>query len=118
MDYQEQMGCSPNTCESCPGCGGSIEKISLRVEWRHKGVFEDLVDEVTESINALSRDLVVSGVELTFINNTFSSDIAEGTSEFLINGYSLEKLTPVPPDGAVTKEILRKGIFQALLQNI
>ncbi|MFH0967151.1 MAG: hypothetical protein V1862_05670 [Methanobacteriota archaeon] len=117
MENQKNTGCSPDSCESCTGCGGNIEKISLRVEWRHKGEQTDQDKEIEESIYALSRDLAVSSVELTFINNTFSPDITEETSEFLINGIPLESLTTMSSDGKVTKDILRKGIFQALLQN-
>jgi hypothetical protein len=118
MENQEKIGCSPDTCGSCTGCGEGIEKISLRVEWRHKGGMEDQTDEIEESIHALAGDLAVSGVELTFINNNFSPDIIEGTSVFLINGYPLESLTKISSEGTVTREMLRKGIFQALLQNI
>jgi hypothetical protein len=118
MENQEHIGCSPDSCESCTGCGGNIEKISLRVEWRHKGGKEDQTGEIEESINTLARDLAVSSVELILINNTFSPDIIEGTSEFLINGYPLESLTEISSDGIVTKDTLRKGIFQALLQNV
>jgi len=118
MENLDQTGCTPDKCDSCTGCGGSIEKISLRVEWRHKGSPKEQTGEIEESIHALSSDLAVSGVELIFINNTFSPDITEGTSEFLINGYPLKSLTPLSADGEVTKETLRKGIFQALLQNV
>lgn len=118
MENQEHIGCSPDSCDSCTGCGGQIEKISLKVEWRHKGEKDVKVEEIEESIHALSRDLAVSSVELTFINNTFSPDIIEGTSEFFINGHPLSSLTSISSDGIVTKDILRKGIFQALLQNV
>jgi hypothetical protein len=118
MDNSEHTGCTPDKCDSCTGCGGSIEKISLRVEWKHKGTPADEVAVLEESIHSLSRDLTVSGVELIYINNTFSPDIAEGSSAFFINSHALETLTPLPEDGKVTREVLRKGIFQALLQNV
>ena len=118
MASQEHIGCNPDSCSSCTGCGGSIEKITLRIEWRHKGTDPAYADDIEESIRVLSSDLAVSGVELIYINNSFSPDIVEGTSEFLINGYPLNALTPVSPDNGVTREVLRKGIFQALLQNV
>ncbi|PKL59937.1 MAG: hypothetical protein CVV33_05270 [Methanomicrobiales archaeon HGW-Methanomicrobiales-4] len=118
MENQEHNGCSPDSCDSCTGCGGQIEKISLRVEWRHKREKNDQVGEIEESIHTLARDLAISNVELTFVNNNFSPDITEGTSEFFINGHPLETLTSIPSDGLVTKDTLRKGIFQALLQNV
>ena len=118
MANQENTGCNPDTCESCSGCSGNIDKISLKVEWRHKGGDREPEADIEKSIHDLARDLAVSCVELTFVNNTFSPEIVEGTSEFIINGYPLEDLIPIPPDGKVTREILRKGIFQALLQNV
>jgi len=118
MEQVEHSGCTPDKCESCTGCGGSIESITLKVEWRHKDTPEETVKEIEESIYALSRDLAVSGVELVFFNNIISPDIVSGSSEFLINSKPLGSLTPVSPATPVTKEVLRKGIFQALLQNI
>lgn len=118
MENQEHAGCTPDKCESCTGCGVGIEKITLRVEWRHKGTPEELSNEIVESIHTLSGDLAVSGVELIFVNNTFSPEITQGTSEFFINNIPLRNLTTVSPDEAVSRETLRKGIFQALLQNI
>lgn len=118
MEQIENSGCTPDKCETCTGCGGGIEKISLKVEWRHKDTSEEYVSEIEESINALSKDLAVSGVELIFFNNTFSPEIISGTSEFFINTKPLETLTPITSDTPVTRELLRKGIFQALLQNI
>jgi hypothetical protein len=118
MITEESTGCSPDKCDSCTGCGGTIEKISLKVEWRHKGTPEEMNREIEESIYTLSSDLAVSGVEVIFINNTYSPDISEGSSEFFINGHRLDSLTSVQPEETVTREVLRKGIFQALLQNI
>lgn len=118
MENAEPVGCSPDKCDSCTGCGGSIEKITLKVEWRHQGSAPEEVLAIEESIHLLSRDLAVSGVEVIYINNTFSPDIAAGSSEFFINGHPLASLTPLPDDGTVTRDILRKGIFQALLQNV
>jgi hypothetical protein len=115
---QVEAGCTPDKCESCTGCGGSIEKITLKVEWRHKDTPEEIVKEIEDCIHTLSSEFAVSGVEMIFFNNTISTDIAPGLSEFLINSKSLQSLTPVSPDMPVTKEVLRKGIFQALLQNI
>lgn len=115
---QVETGCTPDKCESCTGCGGSIEKISLKVEWRHKDTPEEKVKEIEDYINTLSSELAVSGVEMIFFNNTISADIKPGSSEFFINSKTLNSLTPVPADLPVTKEVLRKGIFQALLQNI
>jgi len=118
MEQAEHSGCTPDKCESCTGCGGSIESITLKVEWRHKDTPEVTVHEIEEIIYALARDLAVSGVELVFFNNTFSPEIVSGSSEFFINGKPLASLTPIPADTPVTREVLRKGIFQALLQNI
>ena len=118
MEQMEQAGCTPDKCESCTGCGIGIEKITLRVEWRHKDTPEDKIREIEESIYALANDLSVSGVELIFFNNSITPEISPGSSEFLINGKTLNSLTPIVPDNQVTKEVLRKGIFQALLQNI
>ena len=118
MDNHEQIGCTPDKCNSCTGCGEGIEKITLRVEWQHKASPENLVKEINESIHTLAGDLAVSGVELIYINNTYSPEITEGMSDFLINGIPLGSLTPLPSDGVISKEVLRKGIFQALLQNI
>ena len=118
MEEHEMSGCSQDACESCTGCGEGIKKISLRVEWRHIGDSEDKTSEITTTIHALSAELAVSGVELTFINNTFSPEITQGTSEFLINRHPLDGLVSLPSDGTVSRELLRKGIFQALLQNI
>lgn len=118
MENAEPVGCSPDKCDSCTGCGGSIEKITLKVEWRHQGSSPEDVQVIEESVNSLSRDLAISGVEVIYINNTFSPDIVPGSSEFFINGHTLSSLTPLPEDGIVTRDILRKGIFQALLQNV
>lgn len=118
METGEHIGCTPDKCDSCTGCGGDIEKITLRVEWKHNGSPEHLIREIDESIHTLASDLAVSGVELIFINNTFSPDIEKNSSCFLINAIPLASLTPLPADGLVTREVLRKGIFQALLQNI
>ena len=74
--------------------------------------------EIEEIIYALARDLAVSGVELVFFNNTISPEIVSGSSEFFINAKTLASLTPVSDDSPVSREVLRKGIFQALLQNI
>lgn len=105
-------------CSSCSGCGLGIEKITLRVEWKHKSNPDEMVRDIEESIHALAAELAISGVELIYINNTFSPGIPEGSSSFFINAKPLDSLTPLPDDGAVTREVLRKGIFQALLQNI
>lgn len=113
----EKAGCTPDKCDCCTGCGGSIEKISLRVEWKHKGENINAKD-IEESMYNLSSELAVSGVEVIYINNNFSPDIQENSSEFYINTIPLADLTQIPSDGQVTKEHLRKGIFQALLQNI
>ncbi len=118
MEQAEHSGCAPDKCESCTGCGGSIESITLKVEWRHKDTPEEKVHEIEEIIYALARDLAVSGVELVFFNNTFSPEIVSGSSEFFINTKPLASLTPVSADTPVSREVLRKGIFQALLQNI
>jgi hypothetical protein len=118
MDSEVNSGCTPDKCSSCTGCGGNIEKITLRVEWRHKEVPENLVKDVEESIFQLSGEMAVSGVELVYISNTFSPGISPGTSEFLINDAPLQTLTPLPEDGTISREVLRKGIFQALHQNI
>ena len=118
MDNPEHAGCTPDKCDSCTGCGGSIEKIALRVEWRHKGTSPEEIADIEESIHTISRDLAVSGVEVIYFNNTFTPDIPEGSSSFFINSLALETLTPIPEDGKVTREVLRKGIFQALLQNV
>jgi len=117
MENYDGAGCTPDNCESCTGCCGSIEKISLRVEWRHKGDNVN-AEEIEKSIFKIASELAVSGVELIYINNTFGNDIDEGTSQFYINEKPLEDLTPISPDGVISQEILRKGIFQALLQNI
>jgi hypothetical protein len=115
---QAETGCTPDKCDSCTGCGVSIEKITLKVEWRHKDTPEEKVKEIEEIIHTLSSDLAVSGVELIFFNNTISTEIEPGSSEFLINAKPLGSLTPVSLEIPVTREVLRKGIFQALLQNI
>jgi len=118
MENHDNAGCTPDKCGSCTGCSGeAIEKITLKVEWRHKGEGQ-AIDEVSENMHTLASELAVSGVELIYINNTFSSEIAEGESRFFINGRPLEELTNVPEPEMVSKEVLRKGIFQALLQNI
>lgn len=117
MENSENTGCTPDKCTSCTGCGGSIEKISLKVEWKHKGERDD-IKEIEESIFKLASEMAVSGVELIYINNTYGPEIIEGSSQFFINNKPLAELTPVPQDGQVSQELLRKGIFQALLQNI
>lgn len=94
-----------------------IEKISLKVEWRHKGTTAEDEGDIAEMMNELSADMMVSGVELTYINNTFSPDIPDNSSEFRVNGHSLISLVP-GVTSPVTREVLRKGIFQALLQNL
>jgi hypothetical protein len=118
MEQKEDAGCTPDKCESCTGCGGSIEKISLKVEWRHKDTPVEKIQEIEESIHTLSKDLSVSGVELIYFNNSLSPEIPSGSSSFFVNGKPLESLTPVTSDTPVSREVLRKGIFQALLQNI
>jgi len=118
MEQNEDAGCTPDKCGSCTGCGGSIEKISLKVEWRHKDTPGEKLQEIEETIHTLSKDLSVSGVELIFFNNSLSPEILSGSSSFFVNGKPLESLTPVTSDTPVTREVLRKGIFQALLQNI
>ncbi|HWQ67931.1 MAG TPA: hypothetical protein VN372_13820, partial [Methanospirillum sp.] len=64
MENHDQSGCTPDKCDSCTGCGGEIEKISLRVEWRHKGDTAEKPTEIEESVNTLAKELAVSGVEL------------------------------------------------------
>jgi len=118
MNENGNQGCTPDMCDSCTGCGGGIDKITLKVEWRHRDTPEEQVKEISENIFALSEELAVSGVELIYINNTFSPDISPGSSLFLINDRPLETLTECPAKGGVTREVIRKGIFQALLQNI
>lgn len=111
-------GCTPDKCGNCTGCGGdAIEKITLKVEWKHKGVVSEDPEVISTVINDLSSELMVSGVEMVYINNTFGSDIEENTSAFYINGHPLSELVTLP-QGPVSKELLRKGIFQALLCNI
>lgn len=111
-------GCTPDKCGNCPGCGGDvIEKITLRVEWKHKGKSLEDSEVVSTVMHDLSSELMVSGVELIYINNTFGSDITDDSSAFFINGHPLSDIVDLPP-GPVSKEMLRKGIFQALLRNL
>lgn len=118
MEEKMPAGCTPDQCDGCAGCSGNmIEKISLKVEWRHKGESAENEAEVAEMMNELSADMMVSGVELTYINNTFSPDIPDNSSEFWINGRTLASLVP-EVSSPVSWEIVRKGVFQALLQNL
>ena len=118
MTDSYSSGCTPDKCGSCSGCGGeAIEKITLRVEWKHKGTSPEDPAVISTVMNDLSSELMVSGVELIYINNTFGSDIEDNTSAFFINGHPLSELVNLPT-GPVSKELLRKGIFQALLSNI
>jgi hypothetical protein len=119
MSDENQESCNPEACAGCTGCSGnSIDKISIRVEWRHNGVTPEKPDEILSIINELSSDLLVSGVELIYINNNFDKSIPENSSEFRINQKSLASLVNLPFTGPITAELLRKGIFQALLCNI
>lgn len=111
--------CTPEACAGCTGCqANSIEKISIRVEWRHKGVTTENPEEIESIVRDLSAELIVSGVELIFINNFFEKDIPDNFSEFFINKKPLSSLVSLPESGGVTVELLRKGIFQALLCNL
>lgn len=115
----EYNGCSPDKCGSCSGCGGeAIEKITLRVEWKHKGITTENPETINEIMHSLSAELMVSGVELIYINNSFGADIQENSSTFFINGHPLSGLVDLPDSGLISQEILRKGIFQALLRNL
>lgn len=119
MSDNRTDGCTPEACAGCTGCGGEIEKITLRVEWQHNGSSAEMIREISDMMDTFAHEFAVSGVELIFINNTFSKDIPVNSSEFLINGRKLKDLIPdtdIP--SPITKELLRKGIFQALLQNI
>ncbi len=108
-------GCSPDQCESCAGCGIKVEKIVLKVEWRHKGKTLEDEDTISKMMNELSKEMIVSGVELVYINNTFAKDIPDNSSEFFVNGRPLSSLVE-DLHSPVSVEILRKGIFQALLR--
>jgi len=111
-------GCTPDKCGSCSGCGGeAIEKITLRVEWKHRGESPEDPDAINTIMHDLSSELMVSGVELVYINNTFGKEIEDNSSAFFINGHPLSEIVNLP-SGAVSKELLRKGIFQALLSNL
>lgn len=111
-------GCTPDKCGSCPGCGGdAIEKIMLRVEWKHKGETPEDPEVISRILHDLSGELMVSGVELIYINNTYEENIENNSSTFFINGHPLSEIVALP-EGPVSKELIRKGIFQALLQNI
>ena len=119
MSDEMLSGCTPDKCGGCTGCGGeSIEKITIRVEWQHKGAVPESPEEIESAMNDLAAELIVSGVELIYINNTFGKDIPDNSSSFLINGHPLEKLVKNMPSGPVSKDIIRKGIFQALLSNL
>ena len=119
MNYEMSSGCTPDKCDGCSGCGGqTIEKITIRVEWKHKGRTPENATEIGEIINALSGELLVSGVELIYINNTFETDIQDDSSAFFINGHSLSGLVDLSSSEPVNQEQLRKGIFQALLRNL
>jgi len=118
MTEINDSGCTPDKCGGCPGCGGDvIEKIILRVEWKHKGKSPEDSEVISTVMHDLSSELVVSGVELIYINNTFGTDIADDSSAFFINGHPLSGIVDLAP-GPVSKEMLRKGIFQALLRNL
>lgn len=111
-------GCTPDKCGNCPGCGGDvIEKIVLRVEWKHKGATPEDPEVISKVIHDLSAELMVSGVELIYINNSYEAAIPENSSAFFINGHPLADIVELP-EGPVAKELLRKGIFQALLRNL
>jgi len=111
-------GCTPDKCQGCTGCGGeAIEKITLRVEWKHKGVTPEDPEAISTILHDLSAELMVSGVELIYINNTYEENIKENSSTFFINGHPLSDIVDLP-EGPVSKELIRKGIFQALLRNL
>ncbi len=118
MSEFTSSGCTPDKCSNCPGCGGeAIEKIAITIEWRHKGKTDEDPEEILRMIQDLAGELIVSGVELTFINNTYQPDIEENSSAFFINGHPLSDIVPLPK-GPIPKELVRKGIFQVLLQNL
>ena len=111
--------CTPDKCQGCTGCGGeAIEKITIRVEWKHKGITPEDPDEVNRMMDELAGELIVSSVELIYINNTFGADIGENSSDFFINSHPLSDLVSLPSDGPVHLDLLRKGIFQVLLRNL
>lgn len=110
-------GCTPDKCGGCPGCGGeAIEKIILRVEWKHKGETPEDPGVISTILHDLSGELMISGVELVYINNSYEEDIPDNSSAFFINGHPLSEIVDLPAE-PVSKEFIRKGIFQALLQN-
>lgn len=118
MSEEMPEGCTPDACAGCSGCiGNSMEKIVIRVEWRHKGLTPEKPDEVESIINALSSELIVSGVELIYINNSFDKNIKDDSSEFMINHNPLSSLVTLSSSEPVTGDLLRKGIFQVLLCN-
>ena len=111
-------GCTPDKCGGCTGCGGDvIDKFVLRVEWKHKGETPEDPEAISRILHDLSGELMVSGVELIYINNTYEENIENNSSTFFINGHPLSGIVDLP-EGLVSKELIRKGIFQALLQNI
>lgn len=119
MDCYNNSNCSPDKCGGCPGCGGeAIEKITIKVEWKHKGQTPEDADGINEIMTELSGELMVSGVELVYINNSFGEDIPNNTSAFFINSHALSGLVEIPTSGPISQEQLRKGIFQALLKNL
>jgi len=119
MSEEMVTGCTPDKCSGCTGCGGEdIEKITIRVEWQHNGNVQETPEEIESAINDLAAELMVSGVELIYINNTFGKDIPENSSSFLVNGHPLDKLVKNMPSGPISKDSIRKGIFQALLSNL
>jgi len=118
MNEYMSSGCTPDKCGGCTGCGGeAIDKIILRVEWKHKGETPENPEVVSKILHDLSGELIVSGVELVYINNSYEEGIAENSSAFFINGHPLSEIVDLPA-GPVSKEHIRKGIFQALLQNL
>lgn len=119
MMQDNGSGCTPDKCEGCPGCGGeAIEKITLRVEWQHKGIIPENEEEIIAGLQDISSELVVSGVELVIIHNTFGKEIPDNSSTFYINKHPLADLVEVSSTSPVSVEMLRKGIFQALLRNL
>jgi len=119
MDCDCNSGCTPDKCGGCTGCGGqAIEKITIKVEWKHKGPARENEDDIMKMMQALSGELMVSGVELVYVNNTFEENIPENSSEFFINGHQLSELVDLTSNEIVSQEQLRKGIFQVLLKNL
>ena len=98
MDCYNNSNCSPDKCGGCPGCGGeAIEKITIKVEWKHKGQTPEDADGINEIMTELSGELMVSGVELVYINNSFGvksdtvSSVSSSDGPFNISNSSFIK---------------------------